>query len=258
VSVLANEIDGHPARAADLRFPALINYGHFTVMQVRGGAARGLQHHLTRLEQATRELYDVGLPPDRVLRHIRHALGTVADASVRISVFQADPGAEPSVMVTVRPPAGPPQVPQRLQSVTYRRALPHLKHSGTFGQIHYGRVAERNGFHDALFTQDGAVVSESATANIGGYAGGEVSWPDAPQLHGVTMRLLEEALPAAGLRSRRTRMTLAGLRSFDAVFLTSSLGIAAVGQVDDRRLHVSPSVLDALSGIYERIPYDPI
>jgi hypothetical protein len=53
-------------------------------------------------------------------------------------------------------------------------------------------------------------------------------------------------------------MTLAGLRSFDAVFLTSSLGIAAVGQVDDRRLHVSPSVLDALSGIYERIPYDPI
>lgn len=258
VTVLANEVDGHPARADELQFPALVNYGHFTALQVRKRAVRGLDRHLQRLDTATRELYDTGLPASRVLRHIRHALGDHADATVRVSVFQADPGLEPSVMVTVRPAAAAAGVPQRLQSVTFRRALPHIKHAGTFGQIHYGRVAEQNGFDDALFTEDGSVVSESATANLAGYGGGAVSWPDAPQLHGITMQLLEHALPAAGVTTRRQRITLDELRSFDAVFLTNSLGIAAVGQVDERRLHISPSVLEALTGVYESIPWDPI
>ena len=35
-------LDGRPASADDLRALALANYGHFTSMQVRGRAVKGL------------------------------------------------------------------------------------------------------------------------------------------------------------------------------------------------------------------------
>ena len=43
----------------DLR--ALGSYGHFTAMQVRAGATRGLPLHLARLDAANRELFGVPL-----------------------------------------------------------------------------------------------------------------------------------------------------------------------------------------------------
>ena len=56
----------------DLR--ALGSYGHFTAMQVRAGATRGLPLHLARLDAANRELF--GVP-----------LAGQADASVRVYVY---------------------------------------------------------------------------------------------------------------------------------------------------------------------------
>ena len=40
-----------------------------------------------------------------------------------------------------------------LQQVAYQRSLAHLKHTGDFGQSYYGRLAERNGFGEALLTR---------------------------------------------------------------------------------------------------------
>ena len=80
-----------------------------------------------------------------------------------------------------------------------------------------------------------------------------VIWPDAPALHGITMQLLE-----AGLQSRRGTVRLCDLGSFDAVFLTNSLGISPVGLVDDRALSESAGIMETLAGIYQRIPWDPI
>jgi branched-subunit amino acid aminotransferase/4-amino-4-deoxychorismate lyase len=156
VSILRAEIDGHAAAGGELRHLALVNYGHFTAMQVRDQAVRGLDRHLRRLDAATLELYGTGLDADQVRARIRQALGAdITDATVRVTVFQPDPAGQPSVLVTVRAPAEPPDRPQRLQSVAYQRPVPHLKHTGTFGQIHYGLAAERSGFDDALFTTDG-------------------------------------------------------------------------------------------------------
>ena len=48
------EIDGRSPRVEDLLIPALVNYGHITVMQVRDRAVRGLGLHLGRLDAANR------------------------------------------------------------------------------------------------------------------------------------------------------------------------------------------------------------
>ena len=70
----------------------------------------------------------------------------------------------------------------------------------------------RNGFDDALLTGSEGAVSESAIANIGFFDGSGVVWPDAPLLHGITMQLLERALPELGVPSRRAPVRVRGHR----------------------------------------------
>lgn len=253
------EIDGHAASAGELRFPALTNYGHFSSMQVRQRAVRGLDLHLRRLDAATRELYGTGLDEDRVRGSIRHALGEdISDATVRVSVFRADPGGGPSVLVAVTTPATAPETAQRLQPVAHQRPLAHIKHTGTFGQIHYGVLAERDGFDDALFTTDDETVLETTIANIGCFQDRAIIWPSGPALHGITMQLLERALPEAGLASRRAAIKLRDLASFRAVFLTNSLGISPVGQVGEYALRRDVEIMKTVAGCYHSIPWDPI
>jgi branched-subunit amino acid aminotransferase/4-amino-4-deoxychorismate lyase len=247
------EIDGHPATAADLAFPAVFNYGHLTVMQVRDGRTRGLDLHLERLDAANRELYGTGLDGDLVRDRIRHALGDVRDASVRLSAFQPDD--RTSLMAVVRPPSEPPGEPQSLMSVEYQRPLAHIKHTGTFGQIHFGRAAEREGFDDALLTGPGGVVSEGALTNLGCYDGTTVTWPDAPCLIGITMQLVSTAL---GVPSRRAPVHLTDLPSYASVFVTNSRGVAPVGRVDDRSLPVDEAFMATLTRAYEDVPWDVI
>jgi len=140
VDILRIGVNDEPATADQLLYPAIVNDGHFTAMQVRGGAVRGHGLHLSRLDSATRELFATSLDADLVCAHIRHALGAgMLDASVRVSVFQPRDGERPSVMVVVRPPGEPPTAPQRMTAVPYERPVAHLKHAGTFGQIWYGR-----------------------------------------------------------------------------------------------------------------------
>lgn len=252
------EINGRAATASQLGFPALVNYGHFSAMQVRNRQVRGLGLHLGRLDAATRELFGTGLDGGRVRDHIRHALGDASDASVRVSVFWPDAQDTASIMVTVQPPAGLPSSPRALRSVQYLRPVPHIKHTGAFGQIYHRRLAEQNGFDEALLTGPGGVVCEGGTTNIGFFDGTAVIWPDAPALHGITMQLLEQRLPGAALPSQRAAVHLADLMSFSAVFVTNSLGIAPVGRVDDLTFPVDSELMKAVTQIYDSVPWDLI
>src|SRR6266540_555207 len=193
------QVDGHPATAEEAWNPAVTTYGHFTAMQVRAGRTRGLDLHLRRLDEATRELFGIGLDADLVRRYVRRALGDdVLDGSVRVYVFHTEH--EPSVMVTVRSPGGPPAGPQRLQSVRYQRPLAHLKHLGSFvlggvdAQTYFRGVARSSGFDDALLTGPGGVIAEATIANIGFFDGPSLVWPDAPALAGITMQVLQGEL----------------------------------------------------------------
>ncbi len=252
------EINGHAATVTELIHPLLVNYGHFTAMQVRGGRVRGIDLHLNRLDTATKALFGTGLDGGRVREYVRRALGDVQDASVRVNVFWPDGHDEPSILVAVRPPAKAPDAPLSVQTARYQRPVAHVKHLGGFGQHFYGLRAERDGFDEALLVDGDGVVAEGTIANLGCFDGTSVLWPDAPALDGITMLLLEAVLPGRGVPSRRGRVHAADLASQEAVFVTNSRGIAAVERVDDVRLPVSAAFMRTLSDAYESVPWDAI
>ena len=247
------EIDGRGVNAETL-WSVASGFGHFTAMQVRGSRTRGLALHLDRLERANRELFDTGLDPDRVRHLLRHALGETQDASLRVYVFEAGEGA--ATVVTVRPP-GDAWASQRLRSVRYQRPDPHLKHLAT-GQAFYTRLARRNGFDDALLTADDGLVAETATANICFFDGERFVWPDAPQLHGITMQLLERRLAELGIASARAPVSVDDVASFAGAFATNARGIGAVSAIDDRPLATDGEQLDVLAGAYASVPWDEL
>jgi branched-subunit amino acid aminotransferase/4-amino-4-deoxychorismate lyase len=239
------ETDGRPAAAADL----FSTYGHFTAMQVRGGGVQGLGHHLDRLDAAHRELFGRPLPGDRVRDLVRHALAGTADASVRVMLRDAE-----RVLVSVADPHGPPATPQRLRSVPYLRPFAHLKHLGGFAQLEWARRVRLDGYDDALLTGPDAAIAESSIANIGFLRpDGGVVWPDAPQLHGTAMRLVEDTTPTV-----RRVVQLGDVAGFAGAFLVNSIGLVAVASVDDVEL---PDAGDLLAGVTERlaaVPWEPV
>jgi branched-subunit amino acid aminotransferase/4-amino-4-deoxychorismate lyase len=247
------EIDGAPPTAEQL-LATVSGYGHFTAMQVRDGKARGLALHLRRLEAANREAFGAGLDAERVRALVRHALGATRDASVRVYLYEAAGG--PVTMVTVKAPAEM-ATPQRLQSARYQRPDAHIKHVAS-DQGHYRRLAQRDGFDDALLVDADGVVSETTLANVGFFDGAGVVWPDAPMLHGITMQLLQRELPARGVPSRRATVRLQDLASLDGAFGCNARGIAAVSAVDRLRLPTRPEGLAALAQAYASVPWDRI
>ncbi|CUU56353.1 Branched-chain amino acid aminotransferase/4-amino-4-deoxychorismate lyase [Parafrankia irregularis] len=289
------EVDARPAGPADLRRLALTNDGHVTTMQVRAGRVRGLELHLRRLDQANQELYGTGLDPDLLRDRIRHALATAptptpatpataaaatatatatqgperrGDATVRVVVFPGANGAV-HVLVSVGAPAEPAVTPLRLSSLCSPRPFPHLKHVGTFGQLHSARLARRRGFDDALLVTADGLVCETTVANIGflttgdgtgDAAGGTVAgpatviWPQAPMLTGVTMTLLDKRLPG----SRREPVPLAGLGRFQAAFVVNGRGLAPVGRIDTTTFPAAPAAVAALAQVYAAVPWDDI
>lgn len=142
--------------------------------------------------------------------------------------------------------------------MTYQRPAAHIKHAGTFGQIYYGLAAERAGFDDALLTAPGGVIAESTIANVGFFDGDAVIWPSAPVLAGISMQLIATALADRGVPSRNDTVRVGDLRSFRSVFLTNSLGVAPVGQVDDQILASDAGFTQRLTDAYESVPWDPI
>ncbi|WP_433177099.1 aminotransferase class IV [Actinoallomurus sp. CA-150999] len=253
------EIDGGPATADGLRHLALVNYGHLTVMQVRGRRTRGLELHLARLDAANRELFGKGLDGELVRERIRHALGDdIEDAAIRLVVFQPWDANDVSILVIVRRPGGMPAGPLSLRTVGYQRPVAHIKHVGSFGQMHFGVAAEHAGFDDALLTAPDGVISETAIANIGFFDGASIVWPDAPLLEGITMQLLERTLAERGLPSRRRTVRVADLASFDMAFVGNSGGVAPVDRVDDLTLPVDPGLVTTLTEAYESVPWDLI
>jgi branched-subunit amino acid aminotransferase/4-amino-4-deoxychorismate lyase len=253
--VLTFEINGRIATAGELSALALNGYGHFTAMQVRDGRVRGLDLHVDRLAAANREMFGAALDGGHVRDLIRHALGAqVRDASVRVIVQKPVEQEPPWVTVTVRPPAGP--LPDsRLQSVPYQRSVAHIKHTGDFGQMYYGRLAERNGFDEALLTGPDGLVSEGSITNIGFFDGAAVVWPAAAMLAGITMQLVRARLT---LPQVHRPVRVADLGSFTAAFITNSHGVAAVTEVDGRGLPADTAFTGMLKDCYESVPWDEI
>ena len=170
-----------------------------------------------------------------------------------------DPGGdELSVMVTVRPPVEAPEQPQRLESVHYIRPVAHIKHVGTFAQIYYGRLAEERGFDDALLTGPHGELYETTTANLGFVDGDTVVWPEGPVLTGITQQLIDRHAKAVGLTTVERPVAPDELPSFRAAFVTNSLGVAPVGEIDGLELPTDTAALERVRSAYDAEPWEPV
>lgn len=250
-------VNGREPSAEQLAHPALVNYGHFTAMQVRGGATRGLGLHLHRLRAAHAELFGTVLDTELVRHHMRAALDAHSDVYLRVTVYEQEPGI-PQVMTVIRPPLEPTPTPQSLLPVLYVRPFAHIKHVGSFAQIRYGEEAERQGYDDALLVGPDGRIAETTIANIGFLDGEHVIWPDGPSLRGITWQLLDHALDSERTPARQEEVTEDSASRYDGAFLANSLGLSPVGQLGHHHFPAPSKAFTRLSTLYAALPLESV
>jgi branched-subunit amino acid aminotransferase/4-amino-4-deoxychorismate lyase len=261
------ELNGAPVQVGELRTLALVNYGHFTSMQVRERCVCGLDMHLDRLVQGTHELFGCELDRAHARECLRHALGAESrPLSARVTVFARTLDRErpiaqvtPDILVCLSAASKLAVKPVRIQSFRYQRELPQIKHAGTFPLFHYRRLAQGKGFDDALFVDADGVVSEGSTWNIGFHDGQGIVWPQAPQLAGVAMRLLQAGLVRLAVASATRPIRLQDVANFRAAFLINSNIIARpIACIDDVEFAVDAALMAMLEQCYVTIPWEMV
>ncbi len=222
----------------DLTALALTNYGHYTSMRVDDQHVRGLSLHLDRLVHDCRLIFNAELDREKAIEFIRlvaaHKQGSFI---IRVTVFdpaleigKPSSSARPRMLVTSRPAAALPAPPLRVQTITYRRDLPQVKHIGLFGALWHRRAAQLRDFDDILFTDEESFISEGATWNIGFIDGDKVIWPDAETLPGVTMKLVQQIHEQTVTESINT----ARIDNMQAAFATNAaVGVRPIKAIDD-------------------------
>jgi branched-subunit amino acid aminotransferase/4-amino-4-deoxychorismate lyase len=246
------EVNGHQADQAAMFLLEHEGWGHFTAMQVRGGRARGLDLHLSRLEAAHREMYERALDGQEIRARIRHALGTRLDASVRVYGYWA------GLIVTVREPQDMPHRPHSMTAVHFQRPLARLKHVGSWGQDRFRQGALAAGFDEGLLVDETGRISEGAVTNVGLWRDGTVIWPDAPKLAGITMLLLQRRLTAAGVGQAEEPVRVQDLAGYHGMILCNSRGWAQVSRVDDLTITQDEAFIDLIAAAIDKCPWDEI
>ncbi|MBH1587505.1 aminotransferase class IV family protein [Stenotrophomonas maltophilia] len=254
--------NGRAAQVEDL-LPALVNYGHFTSLQVRGGAVQGLDLHLARLSQATRELFGSELDTVQVQAWMAQALqqSGQADASLRVTVysrrfdFRNPLAAVPvDVLVAVSAPVTL-TVAKRVRSVAWQRELPQIKHVGTFGLFAERRAAMAEGFDDVLFVTADAGVSEGSTWNLAVHDGERLLWPQAPALRGTAEALLKQHWPGPQASQPLRLADLAGLK---AAFACNASGLWALEAIDGHVLAGSQALAEQGRAVLAAVAWDKL
>ena len=249
------EVNGRLADQAAVSLLDHEGWGHFTAMQVRGGRARGLDLHLSRLEAAHQEIYGRAIGGQEVCARIRHALGARLDASVRVY------GSWAGLIITVREPQETPRRPHSMTAVQFQRPLARLKHVGSWGQGRFGRfgrIAAAAGFDEGLLTDETGRISEGTITNVAFWRNGTVIWPEAPKLDGITMLLLGRQLTAAGVGQAEEPVRVQDLASYDGMILCNSRGWAPVSRVDDLVIPQDEAFTGVVAAAIDACPWDEI
>jgi 4-amino-4-deoxychorismate lyase len=262
--VLNVELNGQAPDLAQLHRIATGNYGHYTSFQVRDLQVKGLALHLSRLADSAEELFGhrIGVAEEhRLLGLVRHALGDLRDASVRVTFV---PGPEelgpPDVLVSVSGPApaeaGPPL---RVQTLRYERELPEHQHVATMGLNYRIREARLAGFDDALFIGTDGRVREGTSWNVVFWDGDQVVWPVAPMLKGVTMVLLQIAMSINGIPWDLRAVDAEELSGFAAAAAVSSWSPGrALASIDELPLKDDGLLVETLSEAWATVPWDEL
>jgi len=246
------EVNGHQADQAAMSLLEHEGWGHFTAMQVRGGRARGLDLHLSRLEAAHQDVYGRVLGGQEVRARIRHALGGRQDASVRVYGYWA------GLIVTVREPRDMPRRPHSMTAVHFQRPLARLKHVGSWGQGRSQEAALAAGFDEGLLVDETGRISEGTITNVGLWRDSTVIWPDAPKLDGITMLLLRRHLAAAGVKQVEEPVRVQDLSGYQGMILCNARGWAQVSRVDDLTITQDEAFADVIAAAIDNCPWDEI
>ena len=253
------ELNGRPVDLEELQTLALTNYGHFTSFRVDDGRVRGWSLHLDRLARDCRTLFGVDLDLEKVRELVRRAVPAHGSITIRVTVFDpatdlGHPGMarDPQVLITRRAAASIPLPALRVQSAFYVRDAPEVKSVGLFGSLRRRRIAQTDGFDDALFVDGRHRVLEGGTWNVGFFDGDRVIWPEADQLVGVTLRLLQ------GVQDHLIApVALSDLSSMKAAFATNAvIGLRPIAMIDDVAFSVDHPIIDTLRNEYATLVGD--
>ncbi|MCZ7440545.1 aminotransferase class IV family protein [Micromonospora sp. WMMC241] len=247
--------NGRPATVDDLAPLAFAGNAHFTAMQVRDGRARGLDLHLARLREASRELFGVALPDDRVRAAMRVAVEAGPPAVTLTATMYPGPGDEPDLLVRTRAAASPPAGPLALAAYEYERFLPAVKHVGELAKSYLARRAGRDGFDDAAFVDRNGRLTEASIWNLVFADGDSIVWPEAPMLVGTTMGVLRRQLARLGVPQRTRPVTVDDLPGYaGAAVLNSRTPGVPVSRIGPVPMPEAAGFLAALHRAYEAEP----
>ena len=256
IALNQTSLNGRPVADGDLRALALVNYGHFTSMQVRDGKVRGMALHLARLDDGNEKFFGHRGDVEDELRLrelIRHALGDVRDASVRVTLV-------PEVLVAVSDPVpDDPAPPWRVRTDPYERPWPEQKHSATLGPRLTARSAREQGYDDALLVGPDGLVREGTFWNVAFWDGTQVVFPEAPMLKGVTMVLLQIAMTMTGVPWALRPVRRTDLPDLLAAAAVSTLCAAQpIASIDDVVFEEQDKLTAALLSAWATVPWDEI
>jgi branched-subunit amino acid aminotransferase/4-amino-4-deoxychorismate lyase len=261
------QIDGRTATAEELSALAFAGFAHFTAMQVRGGAVRGLDLHLARLNSASTEFFGQAMSDEVVRERLRAAIGKgPSDVSLTATMFSRTgeftrSGAQndPAVLVRTGPAFDGPKGPLRLAAVEHERPLPAIKHVGEATKTHYLRRAVRDGYDDAAFVDSRGHLSEATIWNLVFWDGESVVWPKAALLAGVTMGILRRQLESLNIPQREETVSLDHLSELRGAAVmnswTSGVPVNAIASVP---VPTSPMFMEILRQAYEREPLESV
>lgn len=211
--------------------------GHFTSLQLRTGAAQGIELHLARLRDDHQALFAMPLSDARLgaaLAPACDALGT-GDATLRIAIRRQMPGSLPRIHVSSSLPRQVPAIAVGLVTAVHVRRDPARKHDDVGAQRALVAAARVRGYDDALMLDRAGQVLEGTFWNLLVCREGRVLWPAGPALHGVTQRLLQRALAEPGIPQRVMPLSADALSASDALYAMNARGVWAIAAIDDRR-----------------------
>ena len=255
--------DGRPTDLDTLGVVAFGGFAHFTAMQVRDGAVRGLDLHVDRVVDASRRLFGAELAPERVRSDLRAALASAPpDLSLTMTVFDShreftNEPVEPLLRTMVRkgPPSSGPEGPLALGIFEHERFMPEIKQVGEGAKTYFMRRARDEGFDDAAFVDREGRVSEASIWNLAFWDGEAVVWPRAEILTGTTMGILQRRLESVGIEQRTETVRVQELSTYQgaAVINSWTAGIE-VRQVGETPFAGSSVLVKVLRDAYENEP----
>lgn len=249
-------LNGSPASASTLAAVAFSGDAHFTAMQVRDNAVRGLDLHLDRLRRNSDTLFGLRLPDETILDCLRTALTAFDGDSASMFCFITPSRAKTplglDVFVRMAGPASPPDGPLSLDVAGHERYLPDVKHAGEISLARFfARQAASLGFDDTAFEDRDGRLSEATTWNLAFWDGETVTWPNAKYLPGITMQVIRRQLRLLGVAQQIRSIRRADLSDrWSAVSMNSTTPGIPISRIGEVRLAQDDSFFGTLRRAY--------